>query len=46
MQELIDLIYVEGNILLTMVNLTFLIFAFDCLLSFASALKSIKGAVS
>lgn len=46
MESLIESLYVEGNILLTMLNVLILFFAFDCLLGFASLIKSIKGAVS
>ena len=46
METLIQSLYVEGNLLLTILNVLVLFFAFDCLLGFASLLKSIKGAVS
>ena len=46
MEQLILSIYVEGNILLTFCNLLILFFAFDCILGFGYAIKSIKGAVS
>ena len=46
MEQLTQTIYVEGNLLLTCVQLLVLFFAFDCLLGFGYAIKSIKGAVS
>lgn len=46
MSDLVNMVYVEGNLLLSMVNLMFLLFAFDCLIAFGSCIKSIKGAVS
>lgn len=44
MEDLIRLVYVEGDLLLTMVHLVILVLAFDCILAFGSAIKSIKGA--
>lgn len=46
MNDFFELVYVEGDILQTMIRLCILIFAFDCLLAFGSAIKSVKGAVS
>lgn len=46
MENLIQSIYVEGNILLTFCNMMILFFAFDCIIGFGSLIKSIKGAVS
>lgn len=45
MSSLLDLVYVEGNLLLTFVNLCILFFAFDFLITFAGIIKSIRGAV-
>ena len=44
MEELVQFVYVEGNILLTFVRILILFFSFDCLCAFGSAIKSIKGA--
>lgn len=46
MSDLINLVYVEGNLLLTFVHLCILFFSFDFLISFAGLIKSIKGGVS
>lgn len=45
MDSLIELVYVEGNLLLTFVNMCILFFAFDFLITFAGIIKSMKGAV-
>lgn len=46
MESLTNLILVEGDFLTTFINLFVLIISFDFLISFASAIKSMKGAVS
>lgn len=46
MNDFISLIYVEGDLILTFVRLFILVFSFDCLISFANAIKSIKGVSS
>ena len=45
MADLFNSIFVEGDILATMVNLFILVLSFDFLLSFANAIKSLKGSV-
>lgn len=46
MQELFDSIYVDGDILQTFIKLLILFIAFDCILGFGNAIKSIKDSVS
>lgn len=46
MEELFNMIYVEGDILSTLVKLFILVLAFDFLLSFSSAIKAIKESIS
>lgn len=46
MEELFNMIYVEGDLLSTLVKLFILALAFDFLLSFSSAIKSIKESIS
>lgn len=46
MEELFNMIYVEGDILSTLVKLFILVLAFDFLLSFSAAIKSIKESIS
>lgn len=46
MEDLFNMIYVEGDILQTLVKLFILVLAFDFLLSFSSAIKSIKESIS
>lgn len=45
MQDIFDMIYVEGDILQTFIRLFILVFSFDCLIGFANAIKSIKGSI-
>lgn len=45
MDSLIDLVYVQGNLLLTFVNCLILFIAFDFFITFAGIIKSLKGAV-
>ena len=45
MNSIIDLVYVDGNLLLTFVNMFVLFIAFDFLITFAGLIKSIRGAV-
>lgn len=46
MEEILDWVLVEGDLLSTFVHLFILCLSFDCLLSFANALKVLKGSVS
>lgn len=46
MSDFISLVYIEGDLIQTFVRLFILIFSFDCLISFANAIKSIKGVSS
>lgn len=46
MEELFNTIYVEGDILQTFIKLLILFIAFDCILGFGNAIKSIKDSVS
>lgn len=45
MDALFDLVYVEGELLQTMVRLCILFFAFDFFITFAGTIKSIKESV-
>lgn len=46
MNDLLQFIYIQGDILQTFVRLFLVAFSFDCLIGFANAIKSIKGASS
>lgn len=46
MNELLEFIYVEGDILQTMIHLFIIILSFDFLLSFSNGIKSIKSSAS
>ena len=45
MNDLFNMIYVEGDILQTFIKLLILILCFDFLLSFSNALKTIRDSV-
>lgn len=46
MNDLIQAIIVEGDLLSTCVNLLVLFFAFDCIIGFGYAIKTVKESVS
>lgn len=45
MDYLFDLVFVDGDILSTMVKLIILLFSFDFIITFAGLIKSIKSAL-
>lgn len=45
METIFNSIYVADDLLATLINLFILVFSFDCLLSFANAIKSLKSSV-
>lgn len=46
MNDLLQFIYIEGDLLQTFIRLFLVVFSFDCLIGVANAIKSIKGAAS
>lgn len=46
MESITNLIYVQGDIFLTFINMFVLVFIFDFIISFANAIKVIKECVS
>lgn len=46
MQTLVDMVYVDGNLLLTFCNMTILFIAFDCIVTFGGLIGQIKESVS
>lgn len=46
MNDLLNMVYSSGDLLLTFCKLFILVFSFDCLIGIAHAIKSIKGVVS
>lgn len=45
MSDLFNLVYVQGDILKTFINLFILFLACDCIIGFGYAIRSIKGGV-